>query len=223
MASEQPVIFQAFDVLYRDGHPVMNEPLKTRKRMLKQVVRLRGVLDVPDYVESDGVAFFEAAREHGLAGIVAKELESRYVGGLRTRAWQVVLVYPRDDFVIGGFTYGGPTRVRAGPHRSPPFHSILVGQYDRWGQLRCMAEVAGGFSEEAVEQMSTIFEGVMTTVCPFTKPPAPERLVFWCDPVVTATVAYSERTTEGTLRFPKFETLRLDVPAESCRIPEPGR
>jgi bifunctional non-homologous end joining protein LigD len=178
---------------------------------------------VPDHEEADGIALFEAARQLELAGIVAKELESSYVGGLHSRAWQIVRVSPRDEFVIGGFTYGGPTRVRAGPYRSPPFHSLLVGQYDRWGQLQCLAEVGGGFGDEAMKQLSGIFDDVMTTECPFTRPPTPERLVFWCEPVVAATVAYAERDPEGGLRFPKFEALRLDVPAESCRLPEPGR
>jgi ATP-dependent DNA ligase len=135
----------------------------------------------------------------------------------------VVRVYPKDEFVIGGFTYGGPTRVRAGPHRSPMFHSLLVGQYDRWGQLRCVAEVTGGFTEETVKEMSAVLEPLMTPACPFSKPPAPERLIFWCDPVVAATVAFSERTAEGTLRFPKFEALRLDIPPDTCHIPEPRR
>jgi DNA ligase D-like protein (predicted ligase) len=220
LADVQPVVFQAFDILYRDGRRVMNEPLRTRKRMLKQVVRRFGQVAVPDHVEGDGVAFFEAARQHDLAGMVAKELESPYVSGLHSRAWQLVKVYPKDNFVIGGFTYGGPTRVRAGPHRGPPFHSLLVGQYDRWGQLHFLAEVTGGFCDDDVEHLAELFEGITTTNCPFNKAAKPERLVFWCEPVISVTVAYSDRTGEGNLRFPKFETLRLDVPAESCRIPK---
>jgi bifunctional non-homologous end joining protein LigD len=221
MAAEAPIVFQLFDVLYRDGRPVMNEPLRTRKRMLKQMLRLPGPLVVPDHVVGDGIPFFEAAREHGLAGIVAKELGSRYVGGLHSRAWQIVRVYPKDQFVIGGYTYGGPTRVRAGPYYSPPFHSLLVGQYDRWGQLHCAGEVTGAFSDETMKQLAGIFEEITTNRCPFHQPPAPERLVFWCRPTTSVTLAFSARTEEGVLRFPKFESLRLDVPPETCRLPEP--
>jgi DNA ligase D-like protein (predicted ligase) len=223
LSEEKPVVFQTFDVLYQSGRSVMNEPLRTRKRILRQIVRLQGAIAVPDHVEGDGVAFFEAARQHELAGIVAKELESPYVGGRHSRAWQIIRVYPKDEFVIGGFTYGGPTRVRAGPYRSPPFHSLLVGQYDRWGQLGCAAEVSGGFGDDTVEQLSGLLENVMTARCPFNKPPTPERLVFWCEPVVAATIAFADRTSEGLLRFPKFEALRLDVPASACRIPDQGR
>lgn len=223
LSEERPVVYQTFDVLYRSGDSVMHEPLRTRKRILKQLVRLQGNLGVPDYVQGDGIAFFEAARQHELAGIVAKELRSPYVGGLHSNAWQIIRVYPKDEFVIGGFTYGGPTRVRAGPYRNPPFHSLLIGQYDRWGQLECAGEVTGGFREDAVAQLETIFEGVTTTTCPFSRPPKPERLVFWCQPVIAATIAFAERTSTGTLRFPIFETLRLDVPTESCLVPEPAR
>ena len=222
LAAAQPVTLQVFDILYADGRPVMNEPLRTRKRMLRQVVRTQRLVAVSDYVERDGVAFFEAARQHGLAGVVAKRLESRYWPGGHSRDWQIVRVYPKDEFAIGGFTYGGPLPGR-GVRRRDPFHSLLLGQYDRWGELRYCAEVTGEFDAPTAARLSPALDRLGASRCPFVTVPRTQRLVFWCEPVLAATIAYAERTAEGRLSFPRFERLRLDVPADACRLPEPLR
>ena len=106
-AEEAPATFQAFDMLYRLGAPLTGWALRRRKETLRTTVRQSAAIAVPDWVEHDGVAFYEAAREHRLEGIVAKEAESRYVPGERSRSWLAVRVYPRSEFVVGGYTFGG--------------------------------------------------------------------------------------------------------------------
>jgi bifunctional non-homologous end joining protein LigD len=221
-SAEMPVYFQAFDILCREGRSVMNEPLRTRKRMLKQAVRAQGALGVPDYVERDGVAFFEAAREHGLAGTIAKEVDSRYSPGQTSRAWQVTRVFNRDEFVIAGFTYGGPLRPKQ-PKIRQPFAALLLGAYDNRRTLRFVGELGGGFDEPTQTEVSSALEGLTTPDCPFDESPPVSRLVFWCEPALVASVAYSGWTPQGRLQFPKFEWLRQDVPPEACRLPEPPR
>ncbi len=214
-----PVVFQGFDVLYRAGQPVMNEPLKTRKRILRQVVRMPGSLSVPDYVEQEGVAFFEAAREHGLAGTVAKHIDSSYSQGRRSSSWQVTRVSKRNEFVVGGFTYGGANRINRLRSREP-FASLLLGAYDRWQQLRFIGEIAGGFDQLTQTALAGALDGLATSECPFTEEPPMHRLVFWCEPALVAAVAYSKWTDEGRLQFPKFEWLRPDVPPRCCHLPD---
>jgi bifunctional non-homologous end joining protein LigD len=220
--AEAPVVFQAFDILYRDGRTVMNEPLRTRKRMLRQAVRAPGSLSVPDYVEHDGVAFFEAAREHGLAGTVAKETDSTYLPGRGSRSWQISRVYRQDEFVVGGFTFGGSPR-GSRPRFREPFASLLLGAYDRWQRLRFAGELGGGFDSSTQSALSDSLEGLTTTESPFDDAPPMPRLVFWCEPALVASVAYSEWSPEGRLQFPKFQWIRPDVPPEACRLPEPAR
>jgi ATP-dependent DNA ligase len=190
--------------------------------MLRQAIRTPGSLSVPDYVERDGIAFFEAAREHGLAGTVAKELDSPYSPGRGSRAWQIARVAGRGEFVIAGFTYGGTPRTNR-PKSRDPFASLLLGAYDRWGRLRFIGELRGGFDPGTQHALSDRLEVLTTPKCAFDNPPSMSRLVFWCEPVLVASVAYSTWTSEGRLQFPKFEWLRLDVPPEACRLPEPAR
>jgi len=215
------VVFQGFDILYRGGRSVMNEPLRTRKRMLRQAVRRPGSLSVPDYVERDGIAFFEAAREHGLAGTVSKHVESKYVPGLQTADWNLMRVFHRDEFVIGGFTYGGTLRMSRRKHKEP-FASLLIGAHDRWQRLHFVGEIVGGFAPAVEIALASSLEDLVAAACPFDTPPPSPRLVFWCEPKLVASVAFSRWTDSGRLQFPRFEWLRPDVPARTCLLPWSG-
>jgi bifunctional non-homologous end joining protein LigD len=216
-AKERPVTFHAFDILYRQGEPVVDLPLARRKELLRYVTRPLGPLAVPDFVEEDGIAFFEAAREHGLPGIVAKERYGTYEPGRVSRTWQAIRVYQRDEFVIGGFTYGGRLLPGAqSKRRRRPFASLLLGLFAGDGALRFVGEVTGGF--EALEEHAEALDELVTEACPFRPEPDVRRLVFWCRPALCASVRYGDRAPDGTLRFPVFEALRPDVPAESCRM-----
>ncbi|HUF53918.1 MAG TPA: hypothetical protein VMR52_09125 [Dehalococcoidia bacterium] len=221
LADHAPVTFQAFDLLYREGQPVTGWTLRRRKEMLRNLVRPSPILAVPDWVTRDGAAFFQAAREHQLEGIVAKELNSRYLVGQRSPSWLSVKVYQRDEFVIAGYTFGGrwEPRMRGRPVREP-VHSLLLGAYDTNENLTFVGELTGGFSPEDAADLADILDSVAATESPFDERPAIGRLVFWCRPEVCATVRFGGWAPDQTLRFPVFEVARPDVPAVSCRLPE---
>jgi bifunctional non-homologous end joining protein LigD len=172
-------------------------------------------------VTRDGVAFFEAARQHELEGIVAKELDSRYLPGRRSRSWLAVKVHERDEFVIAGYTFGGRWQPRR-PSRPvrEPLHSLVLGAYDSEERLHFIGEVTGGFSRDDAADLAERLDVLAARECPFAEEPALGRLVFWCRPEVCATVRFGGWTAERTLRFPVFEAARPDVPAVSCRLPE---
>ena len=217
LAAEAPVTFQAFDILYSRGASTMDRPLWRRKLLLHRATRPAGVLAVPGFLEREGVAFFEAAREHGLEGVVAKVREGAYLRGRRTPAWLKLKVHQKDEFVVGGYTFGGGWG-REGRPRRGPFESLLLGLYDEGGALRYVGEVVGGFPEADAASITEALDALATKECPFGEAPASRRLVFWCRPELVATVRFAEWTAEGLLRFPVFEALRPDVPPGSCRL-----
>jgi len=221
MAEDAPVTFEAFDLLYREGQPVTGWTLRRRKEMLQSLVRPSAAITVPDWVSREGIAFFDAAREHGLEGIVAKELDSRYLPGQRSRSWLAVKVHQRDEFVVAGYTFGGrwDPRRPATPAREP-LHSLLLGLYDSDGKLHFAGEVSGGFSPDAAADLAEALDALGAPECPFSEEPELGRLVFWCRPETCATVRFGGWSKERTLRFPVFEAARPDVPAASCQFPE---
>lgn len=95
-------IFVAFDLLYAEGRPLLARPLEERRARLLALGLGDRRVAVPDHLESDGQPFFDAVREYGLEGIVAKRRRSAYVPGARTSDWLTCHVTPRADVVIGG-------------------------------------------------------------------------------------------------------------------------
>jgi bifunctional non-homologous end joining protein LigD len=219
LAEQYPVTLQAFDLVYRERQPVTGWALRRRKEMLRNLVRPDATIAVPDYVTKDGVAFFEAAREHGLEGIVAKEADSHYLPGQRSRAWLTVRVQQKRDFIVGGFTYGGRWIPRGGSRPGGAISSLLLGLLRQDGCLEFAGEVSGGFQDEMGE-LTRLLDEATTAACQFAEEPALERLVFWCLPEVVAAINYAETGPDGRLRFPVFKALRPDVPPDSCRIAE---
>ncbi|HEX6212492.1 MAG TPA: DNA polymerase ligase N-terminal domain-containing protein, partial [Methylomirabilota bacterium] len=82
--STVPVSAVFFDALALDGRDLRRWPLLERKAALALTVPARGVIRYGDHVLERGEAFYEAAAEQRVEGILAKRADSRYTGG-RTR------------------------------------------------------------------------------------------------------------------------------------------
>ena len=82
------IVFYAFDLLVLNGEDLRDLPLLKRKAALKRILpkiktnRIR----FTDHVIGEGLALFAHLEERKLEGMVAKRIDSKYVGG-RTRDW----------------------------------------------------------------------------------------------------------------------------------------
>ncbi len=62
-------------------------------------------IKISEAFDTDGEHMFEAARQMGLEGILAKDRRSTYESGRSTR-WLKLKVLNEQEFVIAGFTKG---------------------------------------------------------------------------------------------------------------------
>ena len=69
-------VYVVFDVLYARGRDLRGLPFAERRAILEKEVRPGGPLRLARRLASDGFKAFEAARERGLEGIVAKDAAS---------------------------------------------------------------------------------------------------------------------------------------------------
>jgi bifunctional non-homologous end joining protein LigD len=209
-----PLTYQVFDILYLDGASLIHLPLARRKTILHQTLVPSDFLQACDFVDGEGVAFFEAAAEHGLEGIVAKEKASPYRPGERSRAWQTVKAFCADDFVIGGYAFGGG-------RRPEPLSTLLLGRY-QGERLVHVGDVSGPFPEDAARMLLSLLQPLHSAECPFAEPPRLLRFIYWCRPELACRARFSEWTRDGKLRFPLFVAVRPDVPPRECLLEPPA-
>ena len=104
---EGALVFVAFDLLELDGEPLARTYLSRAagaRSRASWTRPSRGVLLSPSF--DDGAALEQAAREHGLEGVVAKRVDSPYRPGRRSPDWRKLKLKRRQELVIAGFTRG---------------------------------------------------------------------------------------------------------------------
>jgi bifunctional non-homologous end joining protein LigD len=144
-------VFQAFDLLYLDGRSLLDVPLEQRKKLLELVIRPSARVQVAPAIETEGVAFFEAAKAQALEGIVAKHRRSRYEPGRRASTWLKIKARPEQELVVGGWTPGEGTAKELG--------ALVVGVYDG-ERLRFAGKVGSGFDGRTRKDLRTRLEAL---------------------------------------------------------------
>src|SRR5262249_43468664 len=132
-----PVRAVFFDCLALEGRDLRKLRLIDRKECLARALPRAGVVQAGDHVEEAGEAFFEAASEMGLEGMIAKRADGPYVGR-RSPDWVKIKCQRRQEFVVGGYT-----DPRGGGRR---FGALHVGIYEG-DQLRHVTRVGSGFDD----------------------------------------------------------------------------
>src|SRR5256884_1331749 len=206
---DHPMQYVVFDIVYYDGQRLFKVPLEDRKGLLRGVVRDSGVLRYSDHVPGQGKAFFKAAQQKRLEGIVAKLRDSAYQPGVRSSAWLKIKAVLQQEVVIGGFTEPRGSRKY--------FGALLVGVYEK-GKLVYTGHVGGGFDEKTLAELHKLMKPLIVKQSPFSgTPPRGNEKPTWVKPVLVAEVKFAEWTRDGVMRQPVFLGLRDDVDPREVR------
>ncbi|MDQ6749044.1 MAG: hypothetical protein M3010_13190, partial [Candidatus Dormibacteraeota bacterium] len=164
---------------------------------------------------TDGRLLFDAVRQQGQEGVVAKRLASRYQPGKRSKDWLKVKAVRTQSCVIVGYTppQGGRKH----------FGSLAVGVVVK-GRLTYAGQAGSGFDEATLGAIIAAIEPLADR-----NPPAVGRAemapreITWVTPALVCEVKYTEFTREGVLRHPTFLGMRPDKVLEDCaREDSPG-
>jgi bifunctional non-homologous end joining protein LigD len=212
-----PVLYYVFDLLYLDGYDLRRVSLEQRKEALAQLITADGFIRYSDHFPG-GVALFEAARQKGLEGILAKKRASHYQER-RSHEWLKIKITHTLDCVIGGYTEPEGNRQY--------FGSIVLGLYDKKGQLIHVGQAGSGFDQKTLAAVWQLLKELQTNRNPFTGEVEALRKVHWLKPELVAEIKFSEwthATAEGgaKLRAPVFQGLREDKDPKECLFEEPA-
>jgi bifunctional non-homologous end joining protein LigD len=83
-----PPMLIAFDCLWARGKDLRREPLRRRRAVLeRQLAGAQGPILVARRLAADGLAAWEEVKAQGWEGLIAKDPDSIYEPGARTRSW----------------------------------------------------------------------------------------------------------------------------------------
>ncbi|MHB8791756.1 MAG: DNA ligase D [Thermoleophilia bacterium] len=198
-----PAYYYVFDILYLDGRDLTMLPLERRKEILARIFMPHRHIRPSETISEQGEAFFRAAGENGLEGIMAKRKSSSYQQK-RSRDWIKLKVISQQEFVIGGYTR--PRGPRSG------FGALLIGYYDG-ARLIYAGHVGSGFNEDMLKDLYGRMKQLKRPEPPFDKEPKTNEPAQWIEPELVAEIKFTEWTRDGNLRHPVFLGLRSDVDA----------
>ncbi len=197
LAESTPVTLFLFDVLYLDGYDLRGVALEERRKILQTVVTPSEHVRISEAFSTTGEQMFEAAKQMGLEGILAKDRRSVYQAG-RSTSWLKIKVLSEQEFVIAGFTKG----------QRDYFGALVLGVNEN-GVLRHAGQVGTGFDQKTMKAISERLAPLVTKTCPLEKKPRIKD-VTWVRPEVVCQVRFLEWTSDGVLRAPVFVGMRED-------------
>ena len=196
-----PVVYFCFDLLHLDGYDVTRLPLTARKQLLSESLDFGGPLRFVSHVEEEGEAYYREACRRGWEGLIAKRASGTYAKG-RSKDWLKFKCSFEQELVIAGYTEPQGARTH--------FGALLVGYYDESGELRYAGKVGTGFTQRTLADLGARMKPLEQDDPPFTGRPPVRKGAHWLRPRLVAQIGFSEWTTDGKLRHPRFLGLRTD-------------
>jgi bifunctional non-homologous end joining protein LigD len=196
--------YEVFDLIYLDGFSLTQTPLQHRKELLQNLVgsNSHGVIRYSEHINGSGDEFFKHACEYGIEGIVSKLANSHYES-TRNRNWLKVKCAKQQEFVIAGYTPSSKGL--------PGFGSLVLGVYEK-GKLVYSGRVGTGFTFKQRGDLKKLLDKLSRQTSPLAVVPKDPGLreTKWTEPQMIAEVAFTEWTSDGSIRHPSFQGLRED-------------
>ncbi len=200
--AEHPAVCYVFDCLYLDGRAIVNEPLARRREWLQDAVKRDSAYRVSEVVE-EGAAFFDAVKQMGLEGIMAKQRNSVYLPGKRSDAWLKIKTRQTLECVIVGYAPGKGDR-------GTSFGALHLARVNG-DQLEYLGKVGAGFDDHSLRAISAELRKLKAIKRSVKEKPLDDARSVWVEPKLTCEVQFASLTPDGMLREPVFARLRPDL------------
>jgi DNA ligase-1 len=204
-ASDVPVIFRAFDLLWLDGESLLRTPLRSRREKLESLGLPSGLEVAPKYPfarATDLEAAFHAARRRGNEGLIIKDSASHYTPGRRGLAWlKLKQELATLDVIVVAAEQGHGKR------------SHVLSDYtfavrdDATGALLTIGKAYSGLTDLEIEELTEHFTATTLVNHGRYREVRPEIVL----EIAFDSIQLSNRHESGlALRFPRIKAIRRD-------------
>jgi bifunctional non-homologous end joining protein LigD len=199
-----PISYMVFDLLYLEGEWVTSYPLEKRQALLRKIITPNQTVQLVENTR-DNKAFFQVVKEHGLEGVVYKDLSSAYQINGKDGRWKKKKFYRDLVAVVGGVTL-----------KNNVVNSLLLGLYDEEGRLWYIGHVGTGkLTQKDWRDLTEGIQPFIQTVMPFSNKPPRLQQTIWLKPMITVKVNFAEWPPGHTLRQPSIQAI-VDISAREC-------
>lgn len=202
---DSPLLYYVFDILSLDDKSMKDLPLTDRKNILKKLLARNKIIRYCDHIENDGIGFLEEAKKKGLEGIIAKNKESTYEAGRRSKQWLKIKNIQTTEVVIAGYT---------APKGEREHFGALVLATKQGKNWLYRGHAGTGFSAATLVALKKKMKALETDLSPFKQKVKLNGDVQWLKPKLIADIAYTEVTRDKSFRHPVFLKLRDDKKTE---------
>jgi DNA ligase-1 len=205
LRTELPLTPVWFDILYRDGHELVDHPQSERFRILQELVPAKNLIPNTRTAEPDKAeAFFQEALAHGHEGIMAKAASSPYVAGARGQTWLKIKKAHTLDLVILAAEWGNG-------RRQGWLSNLHLGARDTVnGGFAMLGKTFKGMTDEMLNWQTEALLAIETSRDSYT---------VFVEPKIVVEIAYSDIQTSPryksglALRFARVKRYRTDKTA----------
>ena len=209
LRNEVPVVLVIFDLLYLDGRPLLDEPLRERRRLLEGLgvghpFLLARLEEATSPADLDRI--FADTRERGHEGLMVKDPESPYTPGRRGLAW-LKLKRPLAtlDVVVTAVEWGH------GKRKGVLSDYTFAVKDTATGRLVNVGKAYTGLTDAEIAEMTTRFLSITVDDRGWARVVKPEVVL----EVAFDSIQHSGRHASGyALRFPRIVRIRDDKPVE---------
>ena len=191
----KPAYMYAFDCLYLDGKRLTSYPLSRRKEWLRAIFKTG---DKPRLSTTfhDGAEIYNAAKQMGLEGIMAKHKDGKYSPGARSDTWKKLKFTETFECHIIGYTKGKGDRIDifGALHLANP-------NGDTWTYH---GKVGTGFDQKKMKDILKQLQQLETISKPIKESVDEEKDTVWILPQYLCEVTYASFSPNETLREPVF-------------------
>ncbi|MFW5995990.1 MAG: hypothetical protein ACOCQB_01855 [Halanaerobiaceae bacterium] len=186
-SSTSPITYIIWDILYRNGENTYNYPLKHRKEILEETVKIQdSTLQISPFYRKEGKKLFSTAEKENLEGIVAKKINSPYQFK-RSEFWKKIKAWKYTHALIGGYTKKG----------------ILLAGEKIENQIIYRGKVKSILPDSERKALFGFLPRLKRASPPFffseKLPPGSEK-IHWVEAKISCRIRYTELTPEGKFR-----------------------
>ncbi|MDR6552171.1 bifunctional non-homologous end joining protein LigD [Paenibacillus qinlingensis] len=201
--SRTPITYMIFDIVMYNDIWLLDRPLLDRQKILEEVIIPNSNVQITQNF-ADGNKLFEVMKEHGMEGVISKDLRGKYLIGGKDTRWQKKKIFHDLYAVIGGVTL-----------RNGIVNALLLGLFDQ-GNLHYIGHAGTGkLSNNDWRNLTQLIQSKIISERPFANEPARSNEAIWLKPEHTVKVQFLEWTSNGTMRHPSIQSL-VDVQITDC-------